>query len=30
MKCTIYNSVRRLTDLVIGPASLWAFDHFSS
>jgi hypothetical protein len=30
MKCTIYNPVRRLTDLVIGPDSLWAFEHFSS
>ena len=30
MKCTIYNPVRRLTDLVIGSDSLWAFDHFSS
>jgi len=30
MKCTIYNPVRRLTDLVVGPASLWAFEYFSS
>jgi hypothetical protein len=30
MKCTIYNPVRRLADLVIGPDSLWAFEHLSS
>ena len=30
MKCTIYNPVRRLTDLVIGLGSLWAFEHLSS
>jgi len=30
MKCTIYNPVLRLTDLVIGSDSLWAFENFSS
>jgi hypothetical protein len=30
MKCTIYISVRRLTEPVVGPDSLWAFEHFSS
>ena len=30
MKCTIYNSVRRLTEPVAVPGSLWAFDYFSS
>jgi hypothetical protein len=30
MKCTIYNPVRRLTDLVIGSDSVWAFEHLSS
>jgi hypothetical protein len=30
MKCTIYNSVRRLTEPVVGSDSLWAFDHLSS
>jgi hypothetical protein len=30
MKCTIYNPVRRLTDLIIGSGSPWAFEHFSS
>jgi hypothetical protein len=30
MKCTIYNSVRRLTRPVIGLDSLWAFKYFHS
>jgi hypothetical protein len=30
MKCTIYNPVRRLTDLIIGSDSPWAFEYFSS
>ena len=30
MKSTIYNPVRRLTEPVVGPDSLWAFNYFSS
>jgi hypothetical protein len=30
MNCTIYNSVRRLTDPVVGLGSLWAFTYFHS
>jgi hypothetical protein len=30
MKCTIYNSVRRLTEPVAGPDSLWALNYFLS
>jgi hypothetical protein len=30
MKCINHNSVRRLTEPVTVPGSLWAFDYFSS